>query len=540
MRDTIGRVVTRGRTVIERHARELGSDLLDVVRGESSGGVSRRSYEAASSGRRLSGMRANGSDGNAELAADGPSMRNRSRLIERDSPFGLKVLREFATDQVGTGIRPQFQTGKDKTDRQLADDWEEWSYQVDPVSGGTVYGLQHQSVMSFGRDGGTLCQKLWRKPGDLDNLGRRLIVPLQIQALEVDYLSTRRDGDLGEGKGHIANGTKFDARGRRMGYYVRRAHPGASWMMGGSSASLDDEFVSAAEMLHIFEYSTARPGQIMAAPLLHAVIARLWDFDGWVDNTMLARRTAASIAAFVHGGDPTAAPDSVDGIAPAVGAGGTKAHVLDGHGYPVELVESGIVSYLPNGKEISFPEQPAIPGHEETIRVTLREIAAGTGMNYEGLSGDMSQGSFIAQRLGLLMRRRWMDSIRSHVTIPMLCRPMGYWFLDAEELAGRFRPGRDPVKTLWIPPCIEDQDELTRVKTIAAKIRAGLLTWTQAVMGEGVDPEMLAEEMRRSYRLLDGDGTAESTPIILDSDPRRQTAAGQPTSQPKPPAKPGN
>lgn len=518
MRDTVTRLVRRSVSVVELHVRELGSDLIDVARGEYRG-LNRRAYEAGDRGRRLGDMRAPGTDGNAELAADGDTMRRRSRTIERDSSYGLKAMREFATDQVGTGIRPQFQADDDKTEKRLQADWEEWSYQADGLTGGTIYGMQFQEVLALARDGGVLCRRMWRRPGEKDTQGQPLIVPLQLQPMEVDYLTTEDDGRTKDGT-IISNGIELDAQGRRVAYHLYRNHPGAQWMWGMSGGySLDRQKVSASEVLHAYAYSTSRPGQVVGAPWLHAVIARLWDHDGWIDGTMLARRMSASVAAFVEGGDPYAAPDSVDGIAPA--GTGTKAHVLDGHGYPVEMFEPGIVAYLPNGKQVQFPEQPDVPGHEETVRVTLREIAAGTGMSYEGLSGDVSKGSFIALRLGLLGRRRLMDAFRAHVTIPLLCRPKGLWFLQAEELAGRWNREENPVRVTWVPPAVEDADELTRMKTLEKKIRMGVLSQFRALMGEGEVPENVIEEIRRWNALLDAE-----PPIVLDTDPRHRTQAG--------------
>jgi len=489
-------------------------------------------------------MQATGTDGNAELALDGALMRWRSRKLERDSSYALKVLREFATDQVGDGIRPQFETGTDKGDRRLTDDFEEFVYQCDSLTGGTLYGNQHQLAMALARDGGAMLRRRWRRPGDADLWGRPLTVPLQIQTLELDYLTTSLDGQSQNGT--IANGIEINPYGQRVAYHLYRSHPGSQWMFGGNGSAFgldvpsdtimggfrgDVSRVSASEILHVFPYSLTRPGQITAAPWLHAVILRLWDLDGWMDATMLARRMSASMGAFVTGGDPLASPDSVDSAHPVNDRDSWK--VLDGAGYPLELTEPGVIGYCPNGKTVEFPEQPSVPGHEESSRVSLREIAAGTGMSYEALSGDVSQGNFISLRVALLGRRRLMDSLRSQVTIPMLCRPLGYWFLAAEDLSGRYRQTRDPVRVRWIPPAHEDADELTRIKILAAKIRYGFASWEGTIRGEQCDPEQLAAEIRRSNLLLDGsrDGGA---PIILDSDPRRMTQAGQPAAPAEP------
>lgn len=523
MRDNIESLIRREVSVVQRHLRDMSADLISVARGSD---VRRRNYESGSMGRRLSKLNSPGTDGNAEVMGDGGRSRFRSRTMERDSSFGLKALRSFAVEQVGDGIRPRFQSEKDKVERILKRDWEDFVFQADGVSGGTLYGLQMASVLSLARDGGTLCHRQWRRVGDKDNLGYSLAVPLQLQNLEIDHLCLTLDGTRGTNGGLIANGIELNSAGRRVAYHIYTKHPGAvnTFGLGSSGFSLDSTPIPASEMTHAYLYNFARPGQMVDAPWLHAVIARLYDLDGWQDATMLSRRMSASVSAYVEGGDPLAPPDTVDGINPRQGSWATNGHLLDGHGYPIEQFEPGMVAYLPNGKSVNFPDQPTVPGHEETTRVTLREIAAGTGDSYENLSGDITGSNFISLRVGMLARYYLMRSIRNQVTIPMICRPHGLWFLEAEALARRYNPDRDRVSIEWIPMAREDADELMRQKILQHKIRNNMLPYNEALIGEGYDPEDMAIAIEKSNELRDRHG------IVGDCDPRQQTAAGQPSN----------
>lgn len=476
----------------------------------------------------MQGLITSGSDGNSELATDSAELRNRSRKFERDQAYALKMLNNFAIDQVGTGLRPDFETGKDVDDRLLAELWEVFASQCDGQNGGTIYGMQTQLVKAIARDGGTLSQRMWCEVNDVDIHGRRLVVPLQIQPLEIDYLATFKDGMLSNGH-QISGGIEFDGRNRRVGYHVRLSHPGATWPWHTMQSPLSTVFVSVADMAHAFCYNLARPGQVVAAPWMHAIITRLYDFDGWIDGTMFTKRASAVSPIFLEGADCTDEDErlALSTVTNSEGAPIEQTGVTDSRGYPIESWQPGVMAFLPPNRHVKFPEQPNVPGHEETMRVTLQELAAGGADSYEGLTGDLSRSNFISIRAGKVQRQQIMDAVRDQVTIPMIARPHEYWFLDAVELRGLYRPGRDGVKTTWIRTNREEADELTRVKTIVAKIRGGLMSWRQAVIGEGMDPEVLARELSRSNELLDGYN------IILDSDPRRMTQAGQPTT-PKP------
>jgi lambda family phage portal protein len=490
--------------------------------------LSRRSYEAASQSPRMMGLRASHADGNSEALSGVATMRDRSRKMERDQAFAKKAIRQFALDQVGEGIRPQFVTGADKTERILSELWDSFAEQCDPLNGGTFYGLQFQGVAALARDGGVLSRKRPRRLTDTDFWGRRLAVPLQLQMLEMDHLDISKDGTVAASQGGvIVGGIELDAAGRRSGYWLYRQHP-ASVLPFQRPGALNSVFVPYTEIAHTFCYNESRPGQIIGAPWLHAAITRLYDFDGWVDATMHLRRQTASAPILISGGD---AWDEEERLAAGFPQGKDEygndipqRGAVDNRGYPVETWQPGLAIIAPPGRKIEVPTLPVVPGHEETTRVTLREIAAAAGMSYEALSNDLSGSNYVSLRLGRIERRQLNDAFREQVTIPLFCKPTGYWFLDTVQLAGLYRPTRDPVKTFWIAKQAEDVDELLRVKIIAAKIRNNLMSWDEAVIGEGCDPEQLAQEIKRSNERRD------TYNIVGDCDARQMTAAGQPVN----------
>ena len=509
-RDPIGTVRTLA-GVARTYVDSVRRDVTRVLSGRTARGVTTRAYDGATTSRRMSSWVTASSDGNAEALAGFRNLTDRSRDLERNSPHGRRILLEFAADLVGTGLRPQAQTGSDRLDRQWLAAWEDFAAQCDPLTCGTAYGQQFAAALALARDGGLLVRRQWHRAG-------KLAIPLTISQMEIDYLDSSLDGTGGQNR--IIGGIEFDPEGFRKAYHLYKVHPGANWssLLPTETRILSESIaVPASEILHLYGYTTARPGMVTAVPWLAPVMQRLWELDGWADATSVARRMSQSVSCFVQGGDADGAIDGVDGAGPVDGE-----KVVDGRDYPVETFEPGIVAYLPPGKTVTFPQAPAVPQHEEYARVTLREIMAGTGTPYEAGTADLSQVSFISGRMGRISRRALMDSLREQVFTPLYCRPIGQWMTDAAILAGRLpsRKGGYPVD--WVMTRREEADELARVKAVVAKIRAGLTSWERAIREEGLDPESLLDEIRRSNAGFDAEPM-----IILDSDPRRTSDGGQ-------------
>jgi len=509
--DSPMRIARMARAVLQRHATGLARDLIHVARGTPLG---RSFYDAASTGRRMRKMNRGSEDPNVETRADGAKLRYAARYTERNSPHGRQILTNFATYLVGKGVNPEVNTGTDKLDKKWTELFQEWVYQSDPVSGGTLFGQQFQAAMALARDGGVISRQELLPKAYARQHGMR--VPLFVKLMEVDHLDDTKDRALKSG-GAIVGGVEFDQYDRRVAYHLFREHPG-SGLIGARSGMFQSDRVSARDVAHLYNYTTGRPGQIREVSMLHAVIARLWDYDGWVDATAIARRVSALPAGFVHNADPQATADEVDGIAPAVDKDGVK--VLDPNGYPIEQIEPGLIGYLPAGKEIEFNTPPAVPDHDVYSKVTLHEISAGVSQPYADVSGDLSEASFIASRMGRLLVKRFAGSMFHLVFAPLHLRPTDMWFSDAAVLAGALpnRPEGYPVT--WVQTVWEEPNELIRIKAAVAKIRAGLTTYSRAVREEGLDPDLLIEEMAKDNAKLD------AAKITLDSDPRKVTPSG--------------
>jgi hypothetical protein len=61
-----------------------------------------------------------------------------------------------------------------------------------------------------------------------------------------------------------------------------------------------------------------------------------------------------------------------------------------------------MIEYLPSGRDVRFATPGASGGYAEYMRVQLHAIAAGMGLTYELLTGDLSQVNYSSIRAGLI------------------------------------------------------------------------------------------------------------------------------------------
>ncbi|MGI4880451.1 MAG: phage portal protein, partial [Janthinobacterium lividum] len=202
-----------------------------------------------------------------------------------------------------------------------------------------------------------------------------------------------------------------------------------------------------------------------------------------------------------------------------------------------EMLEPGMIQDLPPGTEVKFATPPGVEGYPEVARISLQEIAAGLGVPYEVVTGDLSAVSFISGRLGRLNFKRSVETWQWLTFIPQFCEPAGQWFLDAAVMMGE---NVDNCVFKWTTPAVEMMDPASEVPAKVKEIRAGLTTLQEAIRERGLDPDAVLREYAATDALLD------QYKMTLDSDPRRVTQVGNaldastpgPQSPPSPAPKP--
>jgi lambda family phage portal protein len=174
-----------------------------------------------------------------------------------------------------------------------------------------------------------------------------------------------------------------------------------------------------------------------------------------------------------------------------------------------EKVSPGIIDYLAPGEDVTFAAPPGVSGYNEYTRAILRAIAAGYGITYEALTGDLSNVNFSSGRMGWLEMHRQIESWQVHTVVPLFCEPIWKVFCEAAKMRGIVSK---TAVAEWTPPRRLMLDPVKEANGLSLQIRAGLISRAEAVRQLGFDPDVLLAEMISEQAEQDAAG------MMLESD----------------------
>lgn len=467
---------------------------LRRVRARMAAQVMSRHFEAAGGGRRTSNWQRSASDANVANQPALTVLRELSRDLRRNNGWAKRGIQSIVNNTVGWGILAKPNDRSRARSEQALAIWNDWASKTACDYDGLLnfYGLQRLTMETLAESGEVLIVK--QPAAAIDDLP----IPLRIQVLEPDFIDTSRNGIVGASGGPTYQGVEFDTQGRRVAYWLFTSHPGGLRLQ---TTQLYSVRVPADRVLHIFRVD--RPGQIRGVPWLASAIARLKDFDDYEDAEIMQQKIAACFGAFVT---------DMDGVTSSIGDDGE-----DEDGQPIEELQPGHIEYLPPGKTVQFATPPRVQDGAFTTR-TLRRIAVSLGIPYEALSGDYSQVNYSSARMARIELQQNVHEWREHMLLPRFCGGVWGW---AMELVAAFEGWPTVPTAEWACPPMTILEPDKEALAYQRMIRAGLMTWAQAVRELGYDPRAQLKEIEEYNKLLDAAG------IVLDSDPRRTNAAGQ-------------
>jgi lambda family phage portal protein len=450
-----------------------------------------RKYDASSAGRRTGGWITNSSSANSEVGPALGKVRDRVRDLVRNNGYASKAVSVIEGNVIGTGIVCGIDSPNAKAKVELAARWKAWADSVDCDADGlnNFYGLQALAMRACAEGGEALIVRLWRKKSD----GYRLPVPIQLQVLEGDYIDTSKTQELGDG-GFIIQGIEFDSLGRRVAYWLWNQHPGEVGLLS-TKIGLKSNRVDARDVKHLFRAD--RTGQVRGISWGAPCVVKLADLDAYEDAQLLRQKIAACFAGFVRDLEMPMDATAAKNVAPS-------------------RIEAGGMHILPSGKTVEFPNVPTVANDGHTERV-LRSIAAGWGVTYESLTGDLSNVNFSSGRMGWIEFQRNVSKWQWNLFIPRVCQPTFNWFLEAADLYGLNVVG---ATSTWTAPRREMIDPTKEIPALIAGIRGGVTTLPEVVREQGRDFDEHIAEIKKANEALDKAG------IILDSDARKTMKAG--------------
>lgn len=434
--------------------------------------MEKRGYDGAKTGRLTSGWVTPSTSANSEIAPSLSKLRDRSRDLVRNNPYANKAMRVLVSNTIGTGIMPSI------TNEIALNAFNEWEEHADSEGILDFYGLQRMVARTMFESGECLVRLRHLKPGEGPD------VPLQLQVLEPDYLDSLKFEILKEG-GYIQYGIEYNSQGKRAAYWLYDQHPGE---MAPKLTGMVSHRVLADDIIHIFEKT--RPGQSRGVPILCPVMITTNDLDDYEEATLMRKAAEACILGIVK------TDDGGSMLGPVSTEPGTRRRL--------ENLSPVMIEYLNSGEEIAFNNPPASLGYGDYINTRLHAIAAGMGITYEQMTGDLSQVNYSSIRAGTLDFRREIEQFQWLTFIPIFCRRVMQAWLRAAFLAKKIKTQK--IEVDWTTPRFDWVDPLKDVRSETEELNTSRKSFSEAARERGYTPEKLMKEVIKDRQMFEKAG----------------------------------
>lgn len=439
-----------------------------------------RAYDAAKVGRRTGTWNPGGASANAEIGPAFTRVRNRARDMVRNNELACSAVRHKATGLIGTGIAVQ------PALKSEANVWKAWANSKDCDADGqnNLAGLFKLIIRTKTEAGEVLVRRRWRRASD------GYVVPMQLQVLEPDHLDSYRNGPEPNGNLTIL-GVEFDKLGTRVAYWIFPTHPGENVLI----QSIQSVRVPASEIIHL--YNKDRPSQVRGISELGVGLMRLLDIRDFEEAVRLKKKIEACFTAFVTTENPN------------LTIGGASLDPSDTDQPRKERISPASITYLKQGETVNFGTPPASSGEDTFLLSQQRMLAAGWGIPYELLTGDLSRLNFTSIRAGMIEYRMELEQEQWLLLVPWLIDPVRQWFRDACVVAGKPIGSKPDNITMPKKPWVRPSEDVAAAKE---EIRGGLSTMGEAVRERGwATFEDFVAEAKREAEMLKAAGLTFDT-----------------------------
>lgn len=461
-------------------------------------------YDGAGRGRRASSFGATSGSANTAIGPNLGLLRDRARGLARNTWAGQRILDVLVAHVIGTGIQAVPNTGSDSLDRKVALLWEEWGATADITGELDFAGIQALAFRSMIEGGESVLRFIPRRMGE----GRA--VPLALQGLEGDHLDTSREGLVDGHRSRLGVGLgEWDVR---TGYWLYPEHPGEMTLPLRTSLSA---FTPRGDVIHL--YRPLRFGQVRGVSAFAPILQTSRDLTDLMDAIVVKSRIEACFAGFVK---------SSNGGRTLGNATGTSGSAR------IEEIRPGRIDYLNGDEEITFAQPTSAGQFEPVMLATLMAMAAGAGITYDQLTGDLRQANYSSLRAGKIEFRRLVEQLQWLVLVPkVMQRTTSRWTQTAID-AGKLRPRREGYAFDYVMPAVEPIDPKKDLEADIMAVRAGRLSPQEFVGAWGRDWRKVIADTSAFLAEIDRQN------LVLDIDPRRTTQTGAAQTAPGTPPDP--
>lgn len=458
-------------------------------------------YSGADGGRRGSSFGGSGSSANASIGGKLSVLRNRSREMVRDHWAFGRILDVTVGHAVGAGINILPDNGSDRLDKQVGSLFRQWAEEADITGELDLDGVIALMVRASLEGGDSLLRFI-----DTGSDDQRK-VKLALQLWEGDIIDHSRSG-LYDGR-RARLGVGIGPLGQREGAWLYPEHPGE---MDGTVAQ--SKFVARENFVHL--YKTLRPGQVRGVPLFAPVLMPARDLADLMDAVIVKQKIEACFSVFITktAGDP----------------GVLRELQATENGQRVTELSPGLIAELRDGEEPKFADPGGNSGSFEPIyKASLYAMAAGAGITFDQLTGDLRDANYSSLRAGKIEFRRLIEQYQWLTIVPKVLNRITARWVSRAIMVGALRERKEGYRWKYVMPANEPIDPRKDLEADIMAVRAGRMSPQEFIAGWGRDWREVVNDF--STFLAEIDKANGGKGIVLDIDPRKTTQSGmaQPT-----------
>lgn len=378
----------------------------------------KRLYSAASVNRMNSGWTTTPASQNWSLRNDLQRLRARSREMAANAPHFRKFLKMVRSNVVGAKglqlqVRARKTRGKLDTDlnKMVAEVFWEWGMKETCTVTQKMNWIacQRLFITQVARDGEALVQMIQPKDNPYG---------FALKFWNVDYLDETFNETPAQGN-RIIMSVEVDAMDKPVAYYLTTPPSDGNYTKRRERVRIPAE-----QMIHSYlvedEEAAVRGVTWFAGVLLEGK-----NHHGYKEGVITSARFASNHLGFL---ESTVADETQF----------TGEEDADGNERAVEIDVSPLsMNELPPGMKMTQfdPKQPT-QNHAEFIKTIVHDLAAGLGVNYFSLAGDMSAVNYSSARVGLGEERELWREIQDFVA-DNFCRPIYHAWCKQALLTGK-------------------------------------------------------------------------------------------------------
>lgn len=395
-------------------------------------------YKSADKSRRQTSQWAtNGSDADAVVQRDLPTLRERSHDSVRNFPLATGAINTVCTNVIGTGLRMKAQIDRNIlnfSDKE-ADAWETltesefklWSESTECDAARTLdFYAQQELAYRAAKESGdvlTLTPMIPRKGSPYD---------LKLKMIEGERLTNK---DNKKDSATLVGGIHKGVNNDPTAYDILKQHPGNIYAFGKKEWDTVDAFGSLTGRRNVIHlYKLLRPGQSRGVPYLSPVIEMIKQLADYTDNEVEAAVLSAAYTVF-HKSKYNNGASSLDALDP------DKAEGIDSVPTDQLKIGGGMIIGIGADDEIDFfdPKRPNT-AFDPFIQAMLRQIGVALEIPFEILIKHFT-ASYSAARGALLEAWKYFKKERAWF-VSHYCKPIHEVWMDEAVAKGRlFAPG---------------------------------------------------------------------------------------------------